>query len=290
MDILLLCAGAADKAWPGPEAERPLRTKGKRQAQKIGAALGRKDLRPDRVLTSPDERSRVSAEKAVKAAGWTARRIETVSDPLALLPTLSKDRQRQLVCLPPEACASLADRLGLEIKTRSGTLFHLCGTLEAPRVVAGIDARDLPGRFPYPAPDGPERRARPAYYYRQSAVLPYRRTGEGLQILIIRSSSGRHWVVPKGIVEPGLSPAASAQKEAREEAGVEGRVARKPLGSFSYEKWGAPCEVTVFAMEIETVLDASLWAESHRTRQWVRAQDAGQRLHEPAYQDMIKRL
>jgi phosphohistidine phosphatase len=63
-------------------------------------------------------------------------------------------------------------------------------------------------------------RNKPDYFYRQSGVIPVRKTDEGVEVLLVRSRSGRRWVIPKGIVEPCLSPAASAPKEAEEEAGV----------------------------------------------------------------------
>ena len=93
--------------------------------------------------------------------------------------------------------------------------------------------------------------------------------------------------MPKGIVEPGLSPAASAMIEAREEAGVDGKASDKPLGAYVYEKWGAPCNVSVYAMEVSHVLQDSAWEESHRSRRWVSAEEAAELLNEPAFKDIL---
>ncbi|WP_428688436.1 NUDIX domain-containing protein [Roseibium sp.] len=283
MELMILCAGFGEKDWHGAPADQPLRSKGKRQVQKIGAYLGMRRLRPDRVLASPAKRARVSAEKVLKAAGWTTRGLKP-SAALATgdLPDLAGCRRPLLVALPEEV-TQLLRGLGLEMETGPGVLFRLDATSDPPNLIAQIAAGDLPDLFPYPAPDGPERRPRPAYYYHQSAVIPFRRTPHGPEVLIVGSSSGRHWTVPKGIVEPGLSPATSARIEAREEAGVEGTVGRAPLGSFSYEKWGASCEVTVYPMEVTKVLDGADWEENHRTRKWVSRSGTAGLLKQPAF-------
>jgi ADP-ribose pyrophosphatase YjhB (NUDIX family) len=87
--------------------------------------------------------------------------------------------------------------------------------------------------------------------YRQSAVIPYRRGPSGLEVLLVTSRKGTRWVLPKGVVEPDLSPAASAANEALEEAGVSGAIDAEPLGTDQYRKWGGICTVQVFAMEVE---------------------------------------
>ncbi len=283
MELMILCAGSGAKVWHGEEAERPLRTKGKRQAQKIGAWLGQNRRRPDCILTDDSARAKATAAKALKAAGWTARGL-TASEALSSgrLPDL-EGAERPLLVARPETLTLLLLQLALEVDTGPATLccLELRGTHAGLRDVTR--PKELPDLFPFPAPDGPELRPRPAYYYRQSAVIPFRRTAAGTQILIVGSSSGRHWTVPKGIVEPGLSAAASARIEAREEAGVEGTIGRNPLGSFTYEKWGATCDVTVYPMAVRKVLTGSGWEENHRTRQWVSGPESINLLKQPAF-------
>lgn len=290
MQLMLLCAGARDKTWVGAKSACPLRTKGKRQAQKIGSWLGTKGLRPNAVLTEQTVRARVTAEKALKAAGWTANGIEASKDLSdGRLPSFS-DRDRVLLVAAPKCVNALAARCSLEVETRPGMLFIVETLNGKPSLRECIDPRNLPDLFPYPPPDGPERRPRPAYYYTQSAVIPFRRTESGLEILIVGSSSGRHWVVPKGIVEPGLSPARSAMIEAREEAGVEGTASDTPLGSYTCVKWGASCNVAVYAMEVSRVLPDSAWEESHRYRRWVPAAEAAELLNEPALKELVRQI
>ena len=45
----------------------------------------------------------------------------------------------------------------------------------------------------------------PDWIYRQSAVLPYRQGPDGLEVLLVTSRKRSRWVLPKGIVEPGLT-------------------------------------------------------------------------------------
>nr|WP_319386007.1 NUDIX domain-containing protein [uncultured Roseibium sp.] len=287
MEMLLLCAGARDKTWTGSKTACPLRTKGKRQAQKIGCWLGRKGLCPDAVVSEQTLRARVTAEKALKAAGWTADGIKASKDLSGgRLPSFSGEN-RVLLVAAPKRIQALATRLALEIETYSGALLIVETQYGHARLREYVDPRALPDLFPYPSPDGPERRPRPAYYYSQSAVIPFRRTKAGPEILIIGSSSGRHWVVPKGIVEPGLSPARSAMIEAREEAGVEGSTGDEPLGSYSYEKWGATCDVAVYAMEVSRILPDGAWEENHRNRRWVSAEEAAKLLNEPSFKELL---
>lgn len=124
--------------------------------------------------------------------------------------------------------------------------------------------------------------------YPQSAALPYRRNGAGLEVLLVTSSRGRRWVIPKGLVEPDLTPAASAAKEALEEAGVEGRLAAEPLGTYTYEKWGGVCEVEVYPLCVQRIHAA--WDEDHRLREWVSVEEAVRRLVEDRLRRLVEAL
>ena len=54
--------------------------------------------------------------------------------------------------------------------------------------------------------------------------VTYRRTGEDLEVAIIRPRGTERWQLPKGIVDAGESPEVTARREVREEAGVDGDV------------------------------------------------------------------
>ncbi len=127
----------------------------------------------------------------------------------------------------------------------------------------------LPRKFPYLGAGGKEWRLQPAYYYTQSAVIPYRIHEGQLEVLIISSRNGSHLIVPKGIKEPELSLQDFAAKEALEEAGVVGEVAEEALGSYVYEKWDSDCSVTVYPMKVTRLVPEEEWEERHRGRQWM---------------------
>ena len=132
-------------------------------------------------------------------------------------------------------------------------------------------------------------RSRPDWFYRQSAALPYRWTQDGLEVLLITSLKRRRWIVPKGIVEPGMTPAASAAREAVEEAGVEGDVADESLGSYFHPKWGGVCEVEVFPYFVSAELDE--WEEGAiRSRRWVSIPEAMAMVEMEGLRDLVARM
>lgn len=107
----------------------------------------------------------------------------------------------------------------------------------------------------------------PAHRYKQSGVIPYRRKKGRIEILLVSNRRRSRWVIPKGMVAKGLDERTSATKEALEEAGVLGKVSKNRVGRFKYDKWGGICRVTVFLMEVHTMLDQ--WPEQDRKRRWV---------------------
>jgi len=107
----------------------------------------------------------------------------------------------------------------------------------------------------------------PSYFHKQSAVVPYRKNGRKLEVLLITSRRKKRWIVPKGIKEPHLSPQHSAAKEAFEEAGLEGKVSHISIGSYKNQKWCKTCTVKVYCMKVKKVHEE--WDEPWRKRKWV---------------------
>lgn len=108
---------------------------------------------------------------------------------------------------------------------------------------------------------------KPDYYYSQSAVLPIKKEKGKYFILLVTSRSKNKWVIPKGIIENNLTGRESAEKEAFEEAGIEGKSNKKSLGSYEYTKWGGKCKVKVFPLVVKSELEE--WPEMHlRKRKW----------------------
>ena len=292
-EILLLCHGDTKADTRAGDRAGSLKSRSKRQAQKLGSWLQVNGLAPDITLAAPTEGARVSAEKALKAGGGTAREI--VEDPrlcralvVDQISALSERAAPRMLCsghfdtltellhhLAPDA-PSLRPGTLAEVRLRDEQLQE--GTGQVKRIVA---ADDLPDGFPYRGPGGPERRPRPAYYYAQSAALPYRHHKGAVQILLVTSSSGQKWGIPKGICEPGLTPQESAAKEALEEAGVSGQIREACIGHYDHAKWGATCAVEVYPMRVTGMLSERQWDESHRQRKWVSPKNAAARVDHP---------
>ena len=113
----------------------------------------------------------------------------------------------------------------------------------------------------------------PSVHYPQSGVIPFRMTHGEIEILLITTNSRKHWTIPKGLIEDGMSAAESAVQEAYEEAGIEGELHGISVGRYQYHKWGGTCEVEVFLMAVTHLLDH--WPEEYfRERVWRSIDDA----------------
>lgn len=135
-----------------------------------------------------------------------------------------------------------------------------------------------------------EARKRTVAIIQQSGVLAYRRRGQRLQVLLITSRDTGRWVLPKGHIAPGLTPRQSADKEAYEEAGIEGVVARKPLGHYHYrksdKKGGRMCRVELYPMRVERLVRS--WPEKAvRVRKWMSVRTAADSVWEEELGDLL---
>ncbi|MDF0553555.1 NUDIX hydrolase [Kamptonema sp. UHCC 0994] len=130
---------------------------------------------------------------------------------------------------------------------------------------------------------------KPPLFIQQSAVIPYRIVDGEIEIMVITSSTGKRWVIPKGLVEPDMTPQDSAAKEAWEEAGLIGNVLPTLLGTYEYPKWGGICRVDVFLLQVEIVLEN--WPEAKkRKREWVSLAKAVKRVEEVELKRIITNL
>lgn len=126
----------------------------------------------------------------------------------------------------------------------------------------------------------------PEWFRKQSGVIPYRQTERGLEVLLITSRRKKHWIIPKGVIELEMTPAASAVHEAWEEAGIHGYLHPFPVGVYRYEKWQGVCEVEIYLFSVEKELPE--WPESDvRTRKWLSYKDAAMRLEEKGLFDLV---
>jgi phosphohistidine phosphatase len=129
----------------------------------------------------------------------------------------------------------------------------------------------------------------PSWFYRQSGVIPYRVRDGAVEVALVTSRSGKRWVIPKGVIDPGETAPSSAAREAEEEAGLAGRIGPDPVGTYTYDKWGGTCSVEVFLLAVEH--ERETWEEmDQREREWMSPEDAAQRIREPALAALVARL
>src|SRR5262249_35865902 len=122
----------------------------------------------------------------------------------------------------------------------------------------------------------------------QAAVIPYRIRKERVEVALITTSTGKGWILPKGWVDEGERPREAAIREAEEEAGLRGVVARKPVGRYRHAKGNDLHHVEVYIMRVTRELEH--WLEDKfRRRRWMRVADAADRLREEL-QPFVHRL
>ncbi len=128
----------------------------------------------------------------------------------------------------------------------------------------------------------------------QYAALPWRKSKRGLEILLVTTLTTQRWIVPKGWPLKNLTPGECAAYEALEEAGVIGTVARKALGSFTYEKRKksgkfVPCRIDVYPMEV--VKRRRKWVERDmRKSRWCSCAKAIALVSDAGLQELIAKF
>ncbi len=126
---------------------------------------------------------------------------------------------------------------------------------------------------------------------KQVAALPYRKHGKGVDVLLVSSRETKRWIIPKGWPMKGKKDWSAAAREAFEEAGVEGKVGKKSIGRYRYDKRKnsgllVPTEVTVFLLEVKLIL--ANWPEKNeRQRNWISAERAIKLINEEGLKAII---
>jgi len=125
----------------------------------------------------------------------------------------------------------------------------------------------------------------------QYAALPYRLVGRQVQVLLITSRGTGRWVIPKGWPMKGLKPQEAAAIEATEEAGLQGEISDRPIGSYSYSKMlkqdqVITVQVMVFPLHVEFRAEAYKEA-GERTSRWFSYRQAASLVAEPSLKRII---
>jgi bis(5'-nucleosidyl)-tetraphosphatase len=103
--------------------------------------------------------------------------------------------------------------------------------------------------------------------------VTFRRSGDRTFYLVISSSDGGHWVLPKGHIEPGESPEATVLRELKEEAGVMGEI----VDRLYMQRFEGPEEEAIVQYFLVREL-ASTEASEKRSLRWEDEQTALQLL------------
>jgi 8-oxo-dGTP pyrophosphatase MutT (NUDIX family) len=127
----------------------------------------------------------------------------------------------------------------------------------------------------------------------QFAALCYRWTKKhkDIEVLLITSRDTGRWVIPKGWPMQGCLAHVVAEREALEEAGMQGKATQTPIGDYDYLKAlnggiKVPCKVQVHAMEVEG--QAKDFKEKGvRRLEWVSCEEAAKRVTEPGLKELI---
>lgn len=129
----------------------------------------------------------------------------------------------------------------------------------------------------------------------QAGVIAYRRVKAETQILLLTSRGTGRWLIPKGHIDPGFTPAEAGRQEAYEEAGVRGVIEGElPLGFYHYFKRqdsGAERPATVEVYVLRVTKQLKTWPEMHERQQsWQLPSHAVAMVPNPGLRQLIHRF
>jgi 8-oxo-dGTP pyrophosphatase MutT (NUDIX family) len=129
----------------------------------------------------------------------------------------------------------------------------------------------------------------------QTGALPWRITpAEKPEVLLVTGRRSGRWMIPKGWPMPGKSLAKAAEREAYEEAGVEGAVGATPIGQFDHVKQSSPLgplKVRILVHHLVVERELAQWPEhGQRQRTWFSLEEAAQKVDSRELGAMILQL
>lgn len=129
----------------------------------------------------------------------------------------------------------------------------------------------------------------------QYGALPYKLSGpDGVQVMLVTSRETKRWVIPKGWPMKDRKPHVAAKLEAFEEAGVKGRIGKRPIGTYFYHKRlksdaMVSCKVEVFPLKVRK--EHEEWPErGEREGRWFSTDEAADIVQEEELRAIIRRL
>jgi 8-oxo-dGTP pyrophosphatase MutT (NUDIX family) len=125
----------------------------------------------------------------------------------------------------------------------------------------------------------------------QYAALPYRRNrASRTEVLLVTSRETGRWIIPNGWPIKRKAPHVTAASEAREEAGVVGRISRRSIGWFSYEKQLKGGAIVVCKVHVFKATERKLARERSALVQWMSRTKAAKSVDVPKLGDIIRTL
>lgn len=119
-----------------------------------------------------------------------------------------------------------------------------------------------------------------------AGAVVFRKRDDRVLYLVVSSSDGLNWVLPKGHIDPGETPEIAALRELEEEAGIVGEIVA-PLSTRDFIKGGKESAVQFFLVReigaIESTEDRTVrWEEQAAAQQLLTFAEAREALSEGA--------
>ncbi len=131
----------------------------------------------------------------------------------------------------------------------------------------------------------------------QYAAICYRHTGRSdgsVEVLLITSRDSGRWVIPKGWPMRKKKPHEVASREAWEEAGVRGRIRKKPWGYYTYVKKLDGGELVPAMVQVHLIdareIDNEFPERDQRRLEWFAPAIAASSGSEPELRGLITKL
>jgi len=129
---------------------------------------------------------------------------------------------------------------------------------------------------------------------KQVAALPLRKKRDKtLEVLLVSSRDTGRWIIPKGWPSKRMSDSAAAAREAKQEAGVTGKISKDIYGTYRYRKIEKESsrliEVAVYLLWVKK--EKKQWREkTERNRTWFDVKTASRKVREPKLRALLSAL